>query len=295
MTRPLRSQAGCVHERVRWLSAEVAVPVPGGPERHEGVGPDELPDRFLRAQVPTKDRPHYLKTCRVAQAELQATSKLSSSERNRCCGVNDSRPISDLQRGPSPDVADPVGGGTPSRADDRLMGHGVVAKHHRGHSVRLAGLASGVDQQQESTAEQPTPAGAVQGSGSLNTASARRPGRRRSPSKGRLRRVCAASMVFMSLTSIRAPGPRSALRLRQRPAWGKHQRQWSAGVPGEAGRQGIRARTTKWAPVKPRSAESSRWSVVIAADALWASRSPPGEPAQDSAVRLVGVAGAPLV
>ena len=62
-----------------------------------------------------------------------------------------------------PDVADAVRGGSPPRTDHRLMGQGVMAQHHRGHGVRLAGLGRGVEQHQKCAAEQPAPASAVQG------------------------------------------------------------------------------------------------------------------------------------
>ena len=93
-------------------------------------------------------------------------------------------PKLDPQRRTDPDVPDPVGVLAPRRADDRLVSFRVMPEHHGGSDVGLAGLPSGVDQEQERVTEQPAPSPAIQQQRQPEAASARRPGCLRSPSSG---------------------------------------------------------------------------------------------------------------
>src|SRR5659263_145696 len=72
------------------------------------------------------------------------------------------------------------------------MGRRVVAQDHGCHGMRLTGLTSGVDQQQEGAAEQPAPAGSVQ--------------RKRDPKDGECQTTGASPQS--------APGPRPMTRMR---------------------------------------------------------------------------------
>ena len=90
------------------------------------------------------------------------TATLSSSDRKRCCGVNDSRPIWTCSAGRTRMFRTQSSVLAPGREDDCLMGLPVVPQDHGSGGVGLAGLASGVDQQQERVAQEPAPSPAIQ-------------------------------------------------------------------------------------------------------------------------------------
>ena len=71
-------------------------------------------------------------------------------------------PDLDLQCRTGSDVPNPVGVVTPDRADDRLVRFRVVRQGHRNGGVGLAGLPSGVDEEQEGVAQEPAPSPAIE-------------------------------------------------------------------------------------------------------------------------------------
>ena len=67
-----------------------------------------------------------------------------------------------LQRRPGLNVPNPVGGVTPTRADDCFVGFRVPRQGHRDSRARLAGLPPRVDDYQERVAQEPAPSPPVQ-------------------------------------------------------------------------------------------------------------------------------------
>ena len=139
---------------------------PGGirrPERDKRPGADELPRGSIRTEIlPTHDRCSEAQPPRVPTPEPGHHSHALVLGQEALLRCERLPPDLDLQRRADPDVPDPVGVLAPGREDDCLVGLPVVPQDHGSGGVGLAGLASGVDQQQERVAQEPAPSAAIQ-------------------------------------------------------------------------------------------------------------------------------------
>ena len=141
------------------------------------------------------------------------TATLSSSERKRCSGAYDSRPIWICSAGWARNVANPVGVRAPAREDDRLLRLRVVRQRHRNRLAALPGLPTRVRHQQEGVAEEPAPSPLIQRERQTNMARSSCPGCRRTPSSGfALRPVLGVGVMPSSRV-----GRRSSTRRRASP------------------------------------------------------------------------------
>ena len=189
MHQPLRpSGPGVVNRaRVRWVSLRgTGCRSRAGRNATNGWAWTQLPDRSLRTQVPTQHTPHHPKTRRVPQAELEADIEaliLGEEPLLRAKRLPPESRTSSAGRARMLRIQSVVGP-HPEQITSSLMGHGFVLERST-----IAVIACGwpvlrpawTSSKKVWPKNQPQPA-RYNGSGTLNTASARRPGRRRRPS-----------------------------------------------------------------------------------------------------------------